>query len=670
VILCLVCGAPAVADDDCTKFFVPGVTSGNISWHVDENWIPIGVPVPTDVACILEDGGYQVTVTEPVTVAGLQLDIADGNAMLKIVATDFTLNGSAIATGDTKLKVNDGAVLRSDSGGVLDVHSKLVIEGGTVEVDVELYGHLNWWGIGSITGALETYPGSTIEVEGPLADAHLTVVNGFDNNGDLVFNHTVDQSLTVISGSLVNTASGTISTRMTTGDADNAPELRADLVNHGLIDVTSLDLRLVRDGSQHINGADGIIQVAAAELVIDLGGLTDVPSNFTNYGTVIVADGGTMRMIGSVGPLDVVSNFTNYGTATVAGGGLMRIVGAPGGGSPISVFNVGLIEIEADGTFALTDAVFDSSSTGQISGSGLLDLTQADAFVFNGTLSPGLSPGILTIDGQIQEGPDAVIMIEVGGQSPGMNLDRLDVTGDLGADGALEVTLLGPYHPAGGESFQVLTFDHLNGWFAKVNLPQLMHLLTWDVNLGEHELVLEVSCEGTQLGIGVAADRNPVSIGHEFIYQTWVMNHSLVEATNIVVIDTLPPELMYRSDLSSPECVLVGSTVECSRASLAPMASWELFIAVEAVVAGSIDNTVWVGAWECDTDATDDQATASVETVAAEPCDANYDLAIDSDDLVPAVGHIFGEIADGNPDCRLANGITADDLAAIIEAGQ
>ena len=59
-----------------------------------------------------------------------------------------------------------------------------------------------------------------------------------------------------------------------------------------------------------------------------------------------------------------------------------------------------------------------------------------------------------------------------------------------------------------------------------------------------------------------------------------------------------------------------------------------------------------------------------MEAVAAEPCDANFDLTVDPDDLVPAVGHIFGSPASGNPDCRLGNGVTADDLAAIIEASQ
>ncbi len=187
----------------------------NPSWHVDENWSPIGVPGPTDVVCVLEEGFYQLTVTQPVTVAGLRFDVADPNPKVKIIATDFTLNGFAYLGGDTKLKVNGGAVLRSDSSGSIEVHSKLVVEGGTVAIDVELYGSLNWWGTGSVTGTLVTYPGSMIEVEDPELDAHLTVAEGFDLNGSMVFNNTTNQSLTVTSGPLVNTASGMISTRMT-----------------------------------------------------------------------------------------------------------------------------------------------------------------------------------------------------------------------------------------------------------------------------------------------------------------------------------------------------------------------------------------------------------------------------------------------------------------------
>ena len=670
-LVCLVCvGTAAAQTVPCTKFFVTGGFDMDLNWHVEENWSPPGIPGSTDVACILEAGNYQVMVTKPVTVAGLQIDVAEGNSKVKIIATDFTLNGFAYLSGNTKLKVNNGAVLRSDAGGVIEVNSKLVIEGGTVEVDVELYGHLNWWGTGSVTGALKTYDGSVITVEDHELEAHLTVAEGFDLNGDLIFNNAIEQSLTVISGSLVNTATGTISSRMIEGGEAFKPELRADLVNHGVIDVDGLDLRLTRGGSQHQNGADGVIQVEGAELEINLGSLVEVPSNFTNYGTVTVAGGGSIRIVGSAGTLEVPSNFTNYGTVTVAGGGSIRIIGTSGESSSMVAVNLGFIDLEAGGIFALTDAVFDNPFAGWIRGSGTLDLAEAAGVVFDGTLSPGLSPGVLTIDGSVDVGTNTMIAIEVGGEAPGSNLDRLDLTGTLGAGGALAVTLIDPYQPAGGERYQVLTFDHLNGWFDKVDLPQLLHMLEWNVDIGESEVGLEVVCEGTQLSIENAADRDPVSVGYEVIIQTGVHNHSLVTATDVVVSNVLPAELTFRADLSSQECVLIGATVECSIVSLAPAATWNPVIALEPVLAGQVDNTGWVGAWECDTDDSDDHAVVTIRVVAAEPCDANDDLSIDADDLVPAVGHIFGTTAAGNPDCRLAGGITADDLAAIIVASQ
>ena len=654
----------------CTKFFVSGGSNLGLSWHDDTHWSPIGVPGPTDVACILQTGQYEVTVILPVTVAGIEINSGEGRPKLKIIATDFTLNGPGLAAGDTKIKVNNGAVLRTDVGATLEVRSKLVVEGGTVEVDVDLWGHLNWWGTGSVTGTLVTHPGSMIEVEDPDADAHLTIAGGFDLNGGLAFNNLIEQSLTVSSGALVNTATGTISTTTSAGANAVFPELNADLVNHGTIDIDGLDLLLARGGSQHQNAAGGVILVSGAEFEIDLGDRAEATSNFTNYGTITVATGGSIRIVGSSGSHEATSNFTNYGTVTVASGGSIRIIGSAGEAAAMGAVNHGFIDLENTGVFEVSDATFDNPSSGWVRGSGTLDLSQSSGIVFDGGLSPGLSPGILTVDGSMDVGANTVIAIEIGGETPGVDLDRLDLTGTLGAGGAFAATLVTPYHPTGGERFQVLNFDQLNGWFDKVDLPQLMHLFEWNVDIGEHEVGLEVFCQGTQLGIKVAADRDPVSVDHEVLVQARVRNHSGVPATNVAVSNELPAALSFRADLSSPACVLIGSTVECSIMSLAPGASWDLVIAVEPVVAGPVDSTGWVSAWECDTDVSDDHATAAIAVVSAVPCDANGDLSIDSDDLVVAVGHIFGDRADGNPDCRLADGVTADDLAAIIEAGR
>ncbi len=670
LLLCLVCASTVSAGTPpCTKLFV---LNGDTDWHVDANWDPAGVPGPADVVCILEGGDYQVMVTEPVTIAGLYFDSYVGSPKVKILGTDFTLNGDGYLVGNTKLKVNDGAVLRSDGDARIEVHSKLVIDGGTVEIDVDLYGHLNFAGVGSLTGALVTHPGSSIEYEDTGEDAHLVIAEGFDNHGEVAFVGSVAMTLEVVSGALVNSADGVISAQELGRSGAFTPELRAEVVNHGLIEVDGLDLRLIRSGSQHENGAKGTIQVTDTELEIDLGGLIDVPSNFTNYGTTTVAGGGTIRVIGSAGALDVPSNFTNYGTTTVAGGGTIRVIGSAGAtdSTPLTFINAGFVDIESAGLFAFTDAAFSNLSSGWVRGSGTLELTEAAGAVFDGTVSPGFSPGILTVDGDLGQEENARIAIEVGGETPGADLDRLDVTQAYTANGSLEIALVTPYHPQGGERYEIMTYEVLAGWFNQVSLPVLQHLLEWNLVPEEHSLWLETVCQGIQLGLEFVPDRDPVSIDHELIYHAVVTNHSQIGATELVVTGTLPPELVYRPDLSSIGCVLIGSTVECSLAFLAPAASWQIAIGAEPVVAGPIGTTALVGAWECDTDGADDQATATFNAVAAAPCDANYDLAVDSDDLVAAAAHIFGENAAGNPDCRLANGITADDLAAIIEASQ
>jgi Domain of unknown function DUF11 len=668
VVLCLFLVSSAAAQTlPCTKFWVDGISG---AWDDGNKWKPAGVPVAADVVCILETGSYEVTMSTPATVAGIELNTNMGMASLKVLSTDLTLNGPGLAVGDTKFKVNDGAVLSTVTGSTIEVHSKLVIDGGTVEVDVDLYGHLNYAGVGSLTGSLVTHPGSTIEYEDTGADAHLVIAEGFDNYGQLIFTGTVAMTLEVTSGSFVNTAGGVIEARSGLKSRGVLSELMAEFDNQGLIDVDGVDLRLGREGSDQQNGVDGEIRVAEAELEINLGDGTDVPSNFTNYGSITVASGGSVRVNGSSGLQDVPSNFTNYGSITIAGGGSVDAGSSTGLPSGMGFVNSGSVEIDANGVLSVTNVIYDNPSSGDVRGSGTLDLTEVAAASFDGTLSPGFSPGILTIDGSLDLGTNTRIAIEVGGETPGTDLDRLDLTGALGAGGELDVVLIERFHPVAGQRFQVTTFDSIGGWFDTTTLPPLMHLLGWNVDVGDHEIGLEVICQGTQVGIELAADRDPVSVDHELIYLARVRNHSAVTATDVTVSTGLGSDLIFLPGSSSPECVLIGSTVECTVPSLAPAAAWDLHIGVETVTVGPMDNTGAVAAWECDTDAADDQAMTTVVVVAAEPCDANDDQEIDADDLVPAVGHIFGERAAGNPDCRLADGITADDLAAIIEAGQ
>ena len=91
----------------------------------------------------------------------------------------------------------------------------------------------------------------------------------------------------------------------------------------------------------------------------------------------------------------------------------------------------------------------DSASSGNLvlgsqdtlSGTG----TVHGSFVNNGLLSPGHSPGLITVENSFSQGPDGTTLIEIGGTSgPGVNPsghDSIDITGDINLDGTVRIAL-------------------------------------------------------------------------------------------------------------------------------------------------------------------------------------------------------------------------------------
>ena len=104
------------------------------------------------------------------------------------------------------------------------------------------------------------------------------------------------------------------------------------------------------------------------------------------------------------------------------------------------------------------DGIFNSP---QLNVEGLLRGTgDVQTLVTNeGTISPGTSPGILTLSGLTQLSTGK-LKIELAGtdntdpQNP--QFDQLIVSGDVSLDGNLDVSLVHPYMPSPGESFEIL----------------------------------------------------------------------------------------------------------------------------------------------------------------------------------------------------------------------
>jgi T5SS/PEP-CTERM-associated repeat protein len=155
----------------------------------------------------------------------------------------------------------------------------------------------------------------------------------------------------------------------------------------------------------------------------------------------------------------------------------------------------GSVKVWDDGEMNLIGGILATSTLtlagGTLGGRGTV---YGDVIVVeNGIVSPGNSPGLLTIDGDYTMDSLAILEIELGGLLRGDEYDALVVTGDVTLAGTLDVTLYGSYDPSDGDSFDILDWGTLTGTFDTINLPGLAPSLSWDTSTLYTSGVLSVS---------------------------------------------------------------------------------------------------------------------------------------------------------------------------------
>ncbi|HSM23341.1 MAG TPA: autotransporter outer membrane beta-barrel domain-containing protein, partial [Anaerolineaceae bacterium] len=114
-------------------------------------------------------------------------------------------------------------------------------------------------------------------------------------------------------------------------------------------------------------------------------------------------------------------------------------------------------------------------SGAELVGSGTL----SSNLVNGGTVSPGNSPGIITVDGDYTQESDGFLEIELGGDVAGTDYDQLQVTGAASLNGNLNVSLIDGFMPSNGDQFLILDAESLSGTFTTINLPTLSNGLEW-----------------------------------------------------------------------------------------------------------------------------------------------------------------------------------------------
>jgi autotransporter-associated beta strand protein len=114
---------------------------------------------------------------------------------------------------------------------------------------------------------------------------------------------------------------------------------------------------------------------------------------------------------------------------------------------------------------------------------------------FSGTFSPGLSPAIVPVN-NVSLGGSSILIMEIGGLTPGSMHDQLDIGGTLALNGTLDIDLINGFNPAYGNIFNILD-GTTTGTFSSYSFPGLAPGLTWDTSdlysLGNLKVVPEPS---------------------------------------------------------------------------------------------------------------------------------------------------------------------------------
>jgi hypothetical protein len=403
-----------------------------------------------------------------------------GTLDLSLVTASLTPNltmGPSLTVGFDATTVNGPGTLVVAAGATLYAGTG----GGMVNAPFVNNGTFEVRGNTTLAGAVTTAAGSAIRVIGnaSVANVSLTVsgAGGLTNNGliELTSEDGVnDAALSVTGGTFTNSAGSTVHSLPGTGggrriDVDN----NADFVNQGALTVDA-DLSVFAGGDSVVTNS-GTFSVAAAQTLTLNGTFTNLANNTLTGGIYDVA--GTFRTTGGInalaadlrlnGAASAVINNTNstnalsgFNTVFSSGSFLDGINFTATG----AFTNSGTVFLKAGTTFTAAGG-FTNAAGATLGGNGTVA-----AFVSSpGTVSPGFSPGNITVGGGITLG--GPLVIELTGPTAGTQYDRLTVNGPVTLGGPL--TLSASFAAAAGTQFRVIDnvgTDAVVGTFS--GLPQ------------------------------------------------------------------------------------------------------------------------------------------------------------------------------------------------------
>ncbi len=431
------------------------VRTFNQSIHATSHASDTGADALIDNAGIFRKstgGGYSINVPF----------INASSGVVDVQAGGFVFNAGSSHRGAVALAAATGLTL---GGGTHDIHAGASFSGPGTLTLAGTPTVLNLIAPTTVDSAFAmsggTIKGADLTLTGPVAIA-------------------ISSALGVMSGpgtTTVTAASGV------SGGVNNPFGLDSGRVlrNEGTMTVTGvLDLnRLDATGSGRIvNAAGAIIDVRTFNQSIIARDRSS--TNPLDTGADARIDNAGIFRKSTTGSYGVGVHFNNTGTVEVLAG---RLVFA-------SFSNAGTVQVGENASFEISGQSF--VNEGRIEGVGSVFLP-ATGLVNAGLISPGSSPGRLTIEGDLQMQTTGVVEIELNGVSPA-DFDLLEIAGDATLGGELSVARLAGYAPALGDSFVVMTIQgSRTGEFAVESFHGFGAGVVFAVTYNDHDVTLGVT---------------------------------------------------------------------------------------------------------------------------------------------------------------------------------
>ena len=224
------------------------------------------------------------------------------------------------------------------------------------------------------------------------------------------------------------------------------------------------------------NGDIGRVTVSGADSTLTCGFALHVGQD--GRGEMAITDGAkVVSDFGNVGASRQTSATDPAPNSGGTGFGLVTIGDNNNTATEWRVNLVSSVGIDEPGTIILLKGTFRVGGLLSLGPHGLINgtgtLSMGSLLNNGGIIAPGLSPGVLSVEGNYEQAPDGVLRIEIAGLGDGQ-FDVLTITGDAALGGTLEVHMLDGFLLHAGDSVDFLIIGGaLTGDFARIIFPEL-----------------------------------------------------------------------------------------------------------------------------------------------------------------------------------------------------